>query len=73
MWSEGIYIIKNLLEPIVPHIAHEMSLELFRLKNLQNRIKVVDEVFKQDTIKYIVSVNGKKRGDYRCFGRVTKR
>ncbi len=40
-----------------------MSLELFRLKNLQNRIKVVDEVFKQDTIKYIVSVNGKKRGD----------
>ncbi|NPA61775.1 MAG: class I tRNA ligase family protein, partial [Epsilonproteobacteria bacterium] len=63
VWSEGIYIILNLLEPIVPHIAHEMSLELFRLKNLQNRIKVVDEVFKQDTIKYIVSVNGKKRGD----------
>ncbi len=37
VWSEGIYIILNLLEPIVPHIAHEMSLELFRLKNLQKQ------------------------------------
>ncbi len=63
VWSEGIYIILNLLEPIVPHITHELSQKLFNLKNLKEKIEIADEVFKQDTIKYIVSVNGKKRGE----------
>ena len=63
VWGEGIYIILNLLEPIVPHITHELSQKLFELKNLKEKIKIVDEVFKEDTIKYIVSVNGKKRGE----------
>ncbi len=63
VWSEGIYIILNLLEPIVPHITHELSQKLFELKNLKEKIEIVDEVFKQDTIKYIISINGKKRGE----------
>jgi leucyl-tRNA synthetase len=63
VWSEGMYIILHLLEPITPHICSELSEELFNSKNLQTKLDVVDEVFIQDTIKLGVAVNGKRRGE----------
>ncbi len=61
VWAEGLYIILNLLEPIVPHIANELSSELFDRKNLFEKIEVIDEVFVKDSITYAVTIMGKKR------------
>jgi leucyl-tRNA synthetase len=63
VWSEGIYIILHLLEPITPHICSELSEQLFNSKNLNEKIEIIDEVFVQDTIKLGVAVNGKRRAE----------
>jgi len=63
VWSEGIYILLHLLEPITPHVCAELSEELFSSKNLNGKIEIIDEVFVQDTITLGVSVNGKRRGE----------
>jgi leucyl-tRNA synthetase len=61
--SEGIYIILHLLEPIVPHIAHEMSSKLFNRANLEGKIEIKEEVFVKDTVRYAVTISGKKRAE----------
>lgn len=61
VWSEGIYIILHLLEPIAPHITSELSEELFDRANLEGKIEILDEVFVQDSITLAVTINGKKR------------
>lgn len=61
VWSEGIYILLNLLEPIIPHVVTELSDELFGRANLSGAIALKDEVFVQDSITLAVTINGKKR------------
>jgi leucyl-tRNA synthetase len=61
VWTEGLYIMLNLLEPIIPHVATELSEILFERKNLGAILKVKDEVFVQDTVLYMVMIGGKKR------------
>ncbi len=61
VWSEGLYIILHLLEPIAPHITSELSQELFDRENLKGAIAIKDEVFVQDSITLVVTINGKKR------------
>ncbi len=61
VWTEGMYIILNLLEPIVPHVATELSEQLFERKNFHGKIEVKDEVFAQESILYVVMIGGKKR------------
>jgi len=61
VWSEGIYIILHLLEPIVPHITSEMSEVLFNRENLKDKIEIKEEVFVKDSITYAVTIMGKKR------------
>ncbi len=63
VWSEGIYIILHLLEPIVPHIAYDMSQKLFDLKNLEGKIEIKEEVFVKSTVTYAVTISGKKRAE----------
>ena len=63
VWSEGLYIITHLLEPIIPHICAELSEELFDSKNLAGKIEVLEEVFVQETITYAVAINGKRRAE----------
>ncbi len=63
VWSEGIYIILHLLEPIVPHIAYDMSQKLFDLKNLEGKIEIKEEVFVKLTVTYAVTISGKKRAE----------
>ncbi|QKF64995.1 leucine--tRNA ligase [Campylobacter corcagiensis] len=60
--TEGFWIILNLLEPIIPHIANELSQKLFNRENFKD-IKVLDEVFVKDSINLAVTVNGKKRAE----------
>jgi leucyl-tRNA synthetase len=63
IWSEGLFILLNLLEPIAPHIASSMSQELFERKNFKQEIKIPEEVFEQDTITYAITINGKRRAE----------
>lgn len=63
VWSEGYFIILNLLEPIIPHVCWELSQELFELKNF-TQIPVLEEVFEQDTISLAVTINGKRRAEF---------
>ena len=61
VWTEGMYIMLNLLEPIIPHVASELSEMLFSRENLNTKIEVKEEVFVQDSILYVVMIGGKKR------------
>lgn len=61
VWTEAYYILTNILEPIIPHTAWELSKELFDLKNFDEILEVKDEVFVQDSIVLALTINGKKR------------
>ncbi len=61
VWTEGMYIMLNLLEPIIPHVATELSERLFERKNLHAVLEVKEEVFVQESILYVVMIGGKKR------------
>ncbi|MEE3703995.1 leucine--tRNA ligase [Campylobacter sp. CX2-8023-23] len=60
IWTEGYYIILNLLEPIIPHICWELSSRLFGLKNFR-KIELKSEVFDSDIINLVITINGKRR------------
>jgi len=70
--SEGLYIILHLLEPIVPHIVSELSQELFNRENLKNKIEVKEEVFVKSSIKYAVTIGGKKRAEISVDANLSK-
>ena len=72
VWSEGLYIITHLLEPIIPHVCAEISEELFDSKNLAGKIEILDEVFVQDTITLAVAVNGKRRAEIEIDSEASK-
>jgi len=61
VWTEGMFIMLNLLEPIIPHVATELSEQLFERSNLNMALEVKEEVFVQDSILYMVMIGGKKR------------
>ena len=63
VWSEGYYILTNILEPIIPHTCWELSDKLFDKLNFKQSIEVKSEVFVLDSITLGVSINGKKRAE----------
>ncbi|NLY03394.1 MAG: leucine--tRNA ligase [Campylobacter sp.] len=69
--TEGFFIILNLLEPIIPHIANELSQNLFKRANFTD-IAIKDEVFAQDTISLAITINGKKRAQIEVDASVDK-
>jgi leucyl-tRNA synthetase len=62
IYTEGYWIITNVLEPIVPHIASEISENLFERKNF-GKIEIDEEALKDDEITMAVTINGKKRAE----------
>lgn len=60
--TEGYWILTSILEPVIPHVCHEISKNYFDLKNLTHQ-EMVDEVLQNESIKYGISVNGKNRGE----------
>ncbi len=62
VYTEGYWILMNVLEPIIPHITNEISDKLFNLKNFGN-IEIDESALKQDEINYPISINGKKRAE----------
>ncbi|MDM5271323.1 leucine--tRNA ligase [Sulfurovum sp. zt1-1] len=64
VWGEGMYVMLNLLEPIIPHAASELSEALFGRENLKALLEVKEEVFVQESILYVVMIGGKKRAEF---------
>ncbi|AGZ81589.1 leucine--tRNA ligase [Campylobacter fetus] len=62
VWTEGYFIILNLLEPIIPHACYELSNELFGLKNF-TKLSLKDEVFVKDSLSLAITINGKRRAE----------
>ncbi len=62
IYTEGYWIILNVLEPIIPHVCSELSEELFNRNNFKE-IKIDENALKKDEINYPVQVNGKKRAE----------
>jgi len=62
VWTEGYWILSSILEPIVPHLAWEISTELFGRMNLGVNV-VKAEVFEVDSVTLGVAVNGKRRAE----------
>ena len=62
VYTEGYWVLMNVLEPIVPHITTEISEELFERNNFSD-IEIDKEALKRDEINYPVQVNGKKRAE----------
>ncbi len=60
VWSEGYWILASIMEPVIPHVASEISEKYFSLNNLNPQV-VLDEVFVEDSITLGVSINGKRR------------
>ncbi len=71
VWSEGYFILTNILEPIVPHLCWEISDKYFNLNNFKE-LSVKDEVFIEDTITIAVTVNGKRRGEIEVVKDISK-
>jgi len=62
VWSEGYYILLNVLEPVIPHICWELSEKFFNCENF-SKIEILEEVFDERSIILPVTVNGKKRDE----------
>ena len=62
VWSEGYFILLNILEPIIPHICWELSQEYFNLENFKD-IPLDEEALKEDSIIMAITINGKRRGE----------
>ena len=62
VFTEGYFILLHILEGFIPHIASELSEELFHLANFKP-IAIKQEVFVKDEVTYVISVNGKRRDE----------
>ena len=71
IYTEGYWVLMNVLEPIIPHIASEISEELFNRKNFGD-LKIDEEALKKDEINYPVQVNGKKRAEISVSANASK-
>lgn len=60
--TEGYWILTSILEPVIPHVCHEISQKYFDLKNFTEQ-EMIDEVLQSDSIRYGISINGKNRGE----------
>lgn len=63
VWTEGYYILTNILEPIIPHACWDLADKLFAKENFSSKIEVKEEVFTLDSIILAVTINGKKRAE----------
>jgi leucyl-tRNA synthetase len=72
VWTEGYYILTNILEPVIPHACWELSDILFKKENFQDEISVKEEVFALDSIVLAITINGKKRAEIEVSPHATK-
>lgn len=62
IFTEGYFILLSVLEPIIPHVAWELSQEYFGLANFKP-LTPDTQALKSDSLTIAITVNGKKRGE----------
>lgn len=62
VWTEGYFILSNVLEPIIPHVCWEISEKYFQFSNFKP-IKIDIKALESDSVVIAVTVNGKKRAE----------
>ena len=71
IYTEGYWVITNILEPIVPHISSELAYKLFDGQNF-GKIEIDEDALKDDEITMAVTVNGKKRAEIVVSANINK-
>lgn len=71
VWSEGYYFLLHILEPIIPHLCHELSDRYFHRANF-TKIVFDESVLEEESYILVVSVNGKKRADLQISKQASK-
>ncbi|MGD9951023.1 MAG: leucine--tRNA ligase [Burkholderiales bacterium] len=66
--KHGLSILLRVLNPIVPHLAHRLWIELNYGEDIQLAPwpEIVEEALEQDEIEYVIQVGGKTRGNLRA-------
>ncbi|BCD62745.1 leucyl-tRNA synthetase [Nitratiruptor sp. YY08-26] len=60
IWSEGYWVLTNLLEPIIPHTSWEIAERLFKRVNFAP-LQVDENALEEGSITLAVTINGKRR------------
>ncbi|BCD60766.1 MULTISPECIES: leucine--tRNA ligase [unclassified Nitratiruptor] len=62
IWTEGYWVLTNILEPIIPHTCWEISHNLFERNNFTT-LQVDPAALEEDSVTLAVTVNGKRRAE----------
>ena len=62
VWTEGYWVLTNLLEPIIPHVSWEIADRLFGRANFAP-LEVAKEALEDEAVTLAVTVNGKRRAE----------
>lgn len=62
VWTEGYFVLTNILEPIIPHVCWEISQKYFDLANLST-ITVDPSALMDEYMSIVISINGKRKMD----------
>jgi leucyl-tRNA synthetase len=62
VWSEGYWVLANILEPIIPHAASEIAQQLFGRKNF-GPIHIDEGALESESVTMAVTINGKRRAE----------
>ncbi len=60
VWSEGYWVLTNILEPIIPHTCSEIAQRLFERANF-GEIEVDEKALEDESMTLAVTVNGRRR------------
>ena len=60
IWTEGYWILTNLLEPIIPHTSWEIADRLFARNNF-TPLALDKDALEEESITLAVTINGKRR------------
>ena len=60
IWTEGYWILTNLLEPIIPHVSWELADRLFERNNF-GTLTVDSTALEEENVTLAVTINGKRR------------
>ena len=61
----------TVISPIIPHFSSE-CLDDLKLKSFQKWPEVDKNLIQNDTVKYVIQVNGKKRGIIKCMKNISQ-
>ncbi|STP12890.1 leucyl-tRNA synthetase [Helicobacter mustelae] len=71
IWSEGYYILSNVLEPMIPHVCWEISQKYFDFGNF-TALELDEDALRSESVVMVITVNGKRRGQIQVSPNASK-